>query len=76
MEILYYIETKKNCVNEVIAKLKKHGLNTNVIEFHYNNHRMDDGELIMWAESDKYPCFVHLSQNDTIKKCGIKISLQ
>ena len=75
MEKLYYIETKKNCADKVLSKLKEHKLNTNVIESHYQDHYMHDGELIMWAESDKYPCFVHFGQNDTIRKCGIKIDL-
>jgi hypothetical protein len=75
MENLYYIETKRKCVSEVISKLKEHNLNTNVIESHYENHYMNDGDLIMWAESDTYPCFVHHAQKNTIKKCGIKINL-
>lgn len=75
MENLYYIETKKNCVSEVIAKLKEHNLRTDVIERYYENHYMNNGELIMWAESEKYPCFVYRAQEDTIRKCGIKINL-
>ena len=75
MEKLYYIETKRKHVKEVIAKLKEHGLNTDAVEYHYENHYMLDGELFMWAESDKYPCFVQFGQIDTIKKCGIKIDL-
>ena len=75
MEKLFYLETKKKCVSEVISKLKEHNLRTDAIENHYADHYMDDGELIMWAESDIYPNFVHLAQRETIKKCGIKIDL-
>lgn len=75
MEKLYYIETKKGCVSKVIAKLKEHHLKTYVIEEHYENHYMNDGEIITWAESDIYPFYVAFGLRKTIKKCGIKIDL-
>jgi hypothetical protein len=36
---------------------------------------MNDGEIITWAESDIYPCYVDFGLRKTIKKCGIKIDL-
>lgn len=75
MKKLYYIETRKDSLNEVLEVLQKKGLHIETISAHYIDQQrpMHNGEMIMWADGDKYPCWVHLSQEETIKKVGIKV---
>jgi hypothetical protein len=75
MNNLYYIETRRNSVHEVLEVLQKNGLHIEAIRAHYIDYKrtMHDGELIMWTEGDKYPCWVHRSQEDVVRRCGIKV---
>lgn len=75
MTKLFYIETRPDCILQVVSLLKRHGLVTDAVEAHYNYYqRRMHGELIMWAEGDKYPSFVHRSQESLVIKCGTKIN--
>lgn len=74
MEKLYYIKTQFGKTDEVIAKLKSLGLNTNVVETNYYEYKRNmHGELIAWNESAKFPCFVHRAMEELITKCGIPV---
>lgn len=73
MEKLYYLVVEKGRIEEMLCCLRSHKLVDDVIAEHYRNHGTTNGEMVMWCSSDKYPCFVYRSQEDTIKKCGERI---
>jgi len=73
---LFYIEIKtNNTLSQVIDKLKFYDLKTDVIEEHYKNHAMIDGDMIMWCIENAYPTFVFHSQKEIIKACGVEIEI-
>ena len=75
MANLFYLETQRGRVMDVLKVLAEKGLNTSWVEKEYlERHRMLDGEMIMWCDEDEYPVHVHLAQQDIIRKCGTKIS--
>ena len=74
MSKLYYLQTRPGCVQKVIDFLKEKGLITDSLEYHYIDcQRGMHGELIMWCDGEKYPSFVHKSQEGIIRKCGRKL---
>lgn len=71
---IYYVESEFGREQELIDFLKSQNLNTDAIEAHYFFYkRRAHGELIMWHDGDKYPCFVHLSQEPLVRSCGTKV---
>ena len=73
---LFYIEIKiNNTLSQVIDTLKLYGLKTDIIEEHYKNHAIIDGDMIIWCIESVYPTFVFNSQKEIIKACGFKIEI-
>ena len=73
---LFYIEIKtNNTLSQVIDTLKRYDLKTDVIEEHYKNHAIIDGDMIIWCTENAYPTFVFHSQKEIIKACGVKIEI-
>ena len=76
MATLFYIEIKvNNTLSQVIDTLKRYDLKTDVIEGHYKNHAIIDGDMIMWCMKSNCPTFVFYSQKEIIKACGVKIEI-
>ena len=69
MDKLYYLIVNKAKIDLMFECLKSFGLKIDAIK----NNSLFDGEIIMWCSSEKYPSFVFRSQEDIIKKCGIKV---
>ena len=74
MEKMYYVESQNGREKEMIAFLKKQGLITDVIESHYFFYkRKAHGELIVWYNGERFPCFAHRALEDLVRKCGERV---
>lgn len=74
MNNVYYLETRPGCVQKVIDFLKSKGLNTDAVEAHYIYYQRGmHGELLMWLEGDKNIHFVHLADEDVVRRIGTKV---
>ena len=74
MNNVYYLETRPGCVQKVIDFLKSKGLITDILVTHYIKYQRGmHGELLMWLEGDKNIHFVHLADEDVVRRIGTKV---